>query len=272
MYGISVLLSGLASLFLYSKEEKLLDQYYKVHLQRLLKLHQATPAPVVYFLAGCLPLTAKLHLRMFSLYGQLCRLRGGDNILAHQARAIYSSSCSSSKSWFWKLRQLCLQYALPHPSDWLLHQPSKQQVKTMARSAVLQVWLSTLRHQAAHLSSLKYLQTNFLGLTTCHPMFRLCGSSPREVEKACCQARLLSGRYRVEALSGHWTPWNKEGLCTLPECWRTPSAHKGTVESLLISCHSLSHTRVAVLEYTMQQVMCDSILHLKTIEGIVLGF
>ena len=170
VYGVSVLLSGLASLILSSKEENLLDQYYKVHIQRLLKLHQATPAPVVYFLAGCLPLTAKLHLRMFSLFGQLCRLRAGDNILAHQARAIYSSSCSTSKSWFWKIRQLCLQYDLPHPSDWLLHQPSKHQVKTMARSAVLQYWLSTLRHQAAHLSSLKYLHTNFLGLTTCHPL------------------------------------------------------------------------------------------------------
>ena len=53
---MSVLLSGLASLILTSKEEKLLNQHYKVHLQRLLKLHQATPAPVVFFLAGCLPL------------------------------------------------------------------------------------------------------------------------------------------------------------------------------------------------------------------------
>jgi hypothetical protein len=260
VYGISVLLSGLASLILSSKEEKLLDQYYKVHIQRLLKLHQATPAPVVFFLAGCLPLPAKLHMRMFSLYGQLCRLRAGDNILANQARAIYSSSCSSSKSWFWKLRQLCLQYALPHPSEWLHNQPSKHQVKTMARSAVIQFWLAKLRSQADHLSSLKYLQTNFLGLSTCHPMFRLCGSSPREVEKASCQARLLSGRYRVEALSGHWTPWNKEGLCTLQECWRTAHAHKGTVESLLTSCHSLSPTRVAVLQHTMQVIMGDSVL------------
>ena len=77
VFCVSVLLSGLASLILTSKEEKLLDQHYKVHLQRLLKLHQATPAPVVYFLAGCLPLMAQIHLRIFSLFGQLCRLRSG---------------------------------------------------------------------------------------------------------------------------------------------------------------------------------------------------
>jgi len=66
-----VLLSGLASLVLTSKEEKILDKYYKVHLQRLLRLHQATPTPVVFFLAGCLPLQAQLHLRIISLFGQL---------------------------------------------------------------------------------------------------------------------------------------------------------------------------------------------------------
>ena len=77
VYRCSVILSGLASLILSSKEENILDQYYKVHLQRLLKLHQATPALVVFLLAGCLPLSSKLHLRIFSLFGQLCRLREG---------------------------------------------------------------------------------------------------------------------------------------------------------------------------------------------------
>ena len=50
VYCMSVLLKDMASLILTSKEEKLLDQQYKVHLQRLLKLHQATPTPVLYFL------------------------------------------------------------------------------------------------------------------------------------------------------------------------------------------------------------------------------
>ena len=75
------------------------------------------------------------------------------NILAIQARNIFSSSCSSSKLWFWRLRQLCLQYSLPHPYEWLDNQPSKLQVKTIARSAVLQFWLAKLRSQADHLSS-----------------------------------------------------------------------------------------------------------------------
>ena len=48
VYGVPVLLSGLASLVLSAKDERLLAHQYKVHLQRLLRLHQATPAPVVF--------------------------------------------------------------------------------------------------------------------------------------------------------------------------------------------------------------------------------
>ena len=107
----------------------------------------------------------------------------------------------------------------------------------------MEYWLEQLRTKADTLSSLQYLRTKYLGLSKCHPIFRSCGSSPWEVEKGTTQARLLSGRFRVEALTGHWVPWNREGLCTLPECWRTPDWHKGSVEHFLLSCPSLSSAR-----------------------------
>ena len=89
-----------------------------------------------------------------------------------------------------------------------------------------------------------------MGLTRCHPIFWTCGSSTWETEKAITQARLLSGRYRVEALSGHWTPWNRDGLCSLPWCWKSEGAHKGTIESFLLSCPSLSTTRALLTQFT----------------------
>ena len=249
IYGVSVLLSGLASLVLTSKEETLISQHYKVYMERLLRLHQATPAPVVYMLAGCLPLQAQLHLRMFSIFGQVCRLKDGENVLGVRARAVFSSSSPSTKSWFWKLRMLCLQYGLPHPITMLDSPPTKLQLKSMVRAAVLQYWLKQLREKADSLPSLQYLKTPFLGLTRCHPLFWSCGSSPWETEKATSQARLLSGRYRVEALSGHWMPGNKEGMCSLPLCWKTDNGHKGTIESFLLSCPSLSTTRASLTEF-----------------------
>ena len=67
VFAVPVLLSGLASLVLTPKEEKILGQHHKVHLQRLPRLHQATPEPLVFFFwqdvspyrlsftSGCLP-------------------------------------------------------------------------------------------------------------------------------------------------------------------------------------------------------------------------
>ena len=124
-----MILSGLSCLVLSCKEEHLLDQYYKVHLEQLLCLHSSSPRPLVFLVAGRLPLVAQLHLRMLSLLGQLCRLHEGLNVLAHFLKFSFSSSLANSKSWFWKVRNLCQQYGLPHPIEWLKSQPSKEEVK-----------------------------------------------------------------------------------------------------------------------------------------------
>ena len=70
--------------------------------------------------------------------------------------------------------------------------------------------------------------------------------------------RLLSGRYRLEALSAHWMPGNKEGLCTLPGCWGTSASHKGTVENFLTSCPSLSNTRQSLVQFTQAFLIANN--------------
>ena len=67
VYGLPVLLSGLSALVLRNSELESLDHHYKVSLERFQRLYRATPAPVVYFLAGSLPASALLHLRKLSL-------------------------------------------------------------------------------------------------------------------------------------------------------------------------------------------------------------
>ena len=172
----------------------------------------------------------------------------------------FSSAHPSSKSWFWKLRQLCLQYDLPHPLTWLSSRPTKQQVKTLTKAAVHQYWLQQLRCKADTLSSLQYLKTKYLSLSRPHPIFWSCGSSPWEVEKGTAQSRLLSGRARLEALSSHWVPWNRGGLCTLPLCWGTESSHRGTVEHFLLSCPSLSSARQALHQFNLNYLSANPVI------------
>ena len=75
LYGIPVLLSGLSTMVLQKSELSLICDHFKQHVERLLKLHRATPEPVVWFLGGCLPAEPLLHIRQMSLFGMISRLK-----------------------------------------------------------------------------------------------------------------------------------------------------------------------------------------------------
>ena len=57
--------------------------------------------------------------------------------------------------------------------------------------------------------------------------------------------RLLSGRYRLEAVSRFWDVSNPLGLCKL--CWNSGDSHKADVSSFLCSCSSLSQLRESLI-------------------------
>ena len=50
---------------------------------------------------------------------------------------------------------------------------------------------------------------------------------------------MLSGCYRTDQLTRHWSKSNPEGLCRLPGC----SNEKGTLHHILLSCPALSEAR-----------------------------
>ena len=113
MYGGPVLMSGLCSLYLNSKEIGVLHRHHRVTLCRLQKLAPTTPDCVVFFLAGSLPGTAILHLQQLSLLGMIARL-GPDSILQQLGRQVLLLS-KQQRSWFSLVRSACQQYGLPDP-------------------------------------------------------------------------------------------------------------------------------------------------------------
>ena len=74
LYGLPVLLSGLAPLVMNKSEEIIIEQHHKENISNLQRLLPCTPTPVVCFLAGSLPGSAHLHLRKLTIFGMICRL------------------------------------------------------------------------------------------------------------------------------------------------------------------------------------------------------
>ena len=152
LYETPVLFSGLAALVLTKAEVGILDSHYLTVLQHLQRLHDKTPRAVILFLAGSLPGEAILHTKQLTLFSMICRLPG-DPLHAH-AHYVLTCSPRSAKSWFQQVRDICLQYSLPHPLELLQHPLSKHSFKTLVKRQVLNYWEKLLKSETIGLTSL----------------------------------------------------------------------------------------------------------------------
>ena len=246
LYGVPVLLSGIATLVLSKQDEDLVDNHHKDVVSNLQRLLPRTPRAVILFLAGSLPGSALLHLRQLSIFGMICRLP--QNIIHTHAQNIFSYATSSSKSWFKQISEICLKYDLPHPTKLLQAAMPKVPYKRLIKSHVINHWESVLLTEAADLSSLIFFHPQYMSLAKPHPIWSTAGSSPAKIAMATIQCRMVSGRYRTQLLCSHWSS-NKTGFCqSSPAC-------SSTIEDLkhiLTICHGLHETRLKLLNFTQK--------------------
>ena len=160
-------------------------------------------------------------------------------------------------SWVLQLRELCLQYHLPHPII-LLNQPmSKLAFKTLVRNHVQSFWQEKLRHEASCLTSLVYFRPAYMSLSRPHPLWTTAKFNPYESNKARIQARMLSGRYRTEAVCRFWSS-NSGGYCLLPACEGLET--KEDIKHVLVHCESLSFARAGLINFVTSQTSSLPIL------------
>ena len=172
-----------------------LYHHYKLSLERIQKLYRASPEVVVYFLGGSLPFTALLHMRQLSLLLMIAHL-GPANILHQLAVSVLASATSPPQSWFTQIRAICSQYSIEDPLNIRSAPPKKSTFKTRTKSLILDFWEKKLRFDSSQLPSLQFFHPKYYSLSKPHPVWLTAGENPYEVEKACIQARMLSGRYR----------------------------------------------------------------------------
>ena len=255
IYTLPFLLSGVGSLVLSTEELRIMNNHYKNTLQMLMKLHDKTPVEVILFLSGSLPAEAHIHMRQLGLFLMITQLP--ENILHSMADKVLHSDSDSSKSWFIQIRKLSSMYDLPSPLAMLASPLSKTSYKSMIKSRVTDYWERFLRKSAAPKDSLLYFNPDFMSLRKCHPIWTSCSANPFEVNKAICQARLLSGRYRCDWACRHWSRTNKDGYCVLCPGQAVP----GTVEHMLVLCPALQEKRTMLNQYWQKQSCEDTALH-----------
>ena len=142
IYARPVLFSGLASLALSNSETNMIAQHWLTTMRKILKTHPGTPQSVILFISGNLPGAAQLHLKQLSLFSMITRFQ--NDPLNSRARHVLTARSSSSKSWFFIIRDICLLYSLPHPLQLLTNPIPKDRFRKLARSKVTDYWESRL--------------------------------------------------------------------------------------------------------------------------------
>ena len=153
LYANPVLFSDIGSLVLTNQESQVIAQHHKETISNLQRLLHKTPRAVIYFLAGSLPGEAFLHLRQLSIFGMVSRLP--NSILHKHAVNIFKNITQSRSSWFHQIKNLCLQYSLPHPSTVLSSPPKKEVYKATVKKHIFDYWEQKLRHETTLLPSLE---------------------------------------------------------------------------------------------------------------------
>ena len=109
VFGVPVMLSGLAALVLQKSELSMINQHHKEVLRNLQRLYPGTPRAVIYFLAGSMPGEALLHIRQLTLFGMISRL---PNCVLFSIAKTSLSSTPPPRSWFSQILRLYKQYQL----------------------------------------------------------------------------------------------------------------------------------------------------------------
>ena len=195
-----------------------------------------TPQCFVYLLVGCIPGEAVLHQRQLTLFMQICHLPQ-DPLHTH-ARHVLLCARPSHRSWFQQIYQLCILYELDHPLQMLASPPTKLSFKSLLKQKITAHWEHKLKDEASRLPSLHYFLASRCSLTYPHSIWRAASHSSFENRKASLLARMMSGRFRSEYLTRHWSA-NKQGFCQLETCTET----RGDLEHLLVHCPGLATIR-----------------------------
>ena len=231
-----VLFSGLATLMLNKLEIRVIDSHYQNTIQNLQRLHSKTPRSIVYFLAGSLPGEAHLHLRQLSLFSMICHLP--DDPLYHHAKYVLTTLGPSCQSWFYQIKDLCMQYRLDHPLLLLDKPVAKNTFKKLVKLNVTEYWQEVLATEAFSMQSLRYFDPLKSSLQQPHPMWTSTAGNSYECSKSTILARMVSGRYRTEMMTRFWSD-NRNGFCLAETC----SKAQGDLEHLLVNCPALEHVR-----------------------------
>jgi hypothetical protein len=138
---------------------KILDDiqnYYKKLLKQMLSLTVNVADPAVYMISGLLPLEAEIHIKVFTMFGNITRAHKNSTEWKLAERQLHTKSLESN-SWFMEIKKLCIKYELGDSIHYVQNHLSKAKWKSLITSAIYKYWSDRINEEIKYYSTLKYL-------------------------------------------------------------------------------------------------------------------
>ena len=247
IYNLPVLTSGLSALPIRPVHMRTLSTFQNKILRGFLKLSSHSPTPSLYFLLGELPVEARVHASVFSLFFTIW---SNPDTTAHQiVHYLLMMTDDSSTTWATHLRILSRKYCLPDPL-YLLERTnimSKEQWKTLINTKITIFHEKELRSLAQDNSKMRFLNVQTTGLSG-HPHTALQNIlTTRDVLKLRAHLNFLC----CDLLTGEQLA-REQG--TDPQC-RLCSAPVETTEHIISDCRPLHPIRERMLPELLNTVL-----------------
>ena len=238
VYSLPVLRSGLSALPIRPAVMKSLTIFHRKILRGFLKLSKSSPVPALYFLLGELPIEARLHIDLLTIFHNI--LFNPETKLHQIVKYILMMSDDKSTTWSNHVRLLCTQYQLPDPLKLLQCSPiSSAAWKTLIVTKITAYHERHLREEAASNSNLQFLNVQLIGLSgRSHPILHHI-SETREAYKLRAHLQLISGDFPSYELIG-------KQRSSDPGCHLCPSPLEST-QHILSECLATADVRRRLL-------------------------
>ena len=149
-----------------------LAMFQRKSLRGILSLSKTSAIPALHFLLGELPIAAKVHRDIFSLFYSVWT--NPQTKIFEIVKHLLETSEENSRTWSVHLRHLCRHNGLPDPLDWLRQDPPlKSTFKESVITKICAKHENELRLKAKQNSKLTYMNVSLLGLRgRLHPVLK----------------------------------------------------------------------------------------------------
>ena len=247
-YTCPILRSGLSSFSLRTTMLEPLSIFHRKTLRGILNLSKSSNIPALHFLLGELPIEAKIHKGIFSLF--LSVWKNPDSKIYQIVKYLLENSLDNSRTWAVHVRYLSQKYGLDDPLECLkFDPPSKSVYKEHVQTKICAYYENYLRELAANNSQMTYLNVSLSGLRgQRHPALSNIITTT-EVQKSRIHLKMLAGDYFTYDKKA-----NQSGGSPHCRCCSYPSPNEDILHILTV-CEAYSDIRKRMLpEY---QKLCS---------------